>query len=296
MKIRFIFLSFIVSVSASLFLKADCSVSNAVENYDRLLERLEKSQEVKSQEEIKKKDREAALKRWELGFEHENLPALEGTWLISKTTNKRIINPLLTKPISFNYCTSRLPFEKRDFKDKEVIIGSRGPDFFQVNSKYPVTDDVYFDPNQNEEITYQNFGFKAVIDPRDLTYSYTIKLLDHIDNPGLARQLWINGRLNYEYISGRKIVAKGYEVEYTPECMGFVADEIEFVLVKKRDADFGPDGPIPFLEAPAYAETESGLNLITAKDKSSFEPNLFYKPYDSAKDNPKKKPAVPGLW
>lgn len=171
-------------------------------------------------------------KKWILAFEHENLPSLDGNWLVTKKTIKRMNDILLIKPVTFIHANSRLPFEKRDFKDKEVVISSQGPDSFAVRAIYPVTDDVYYDPNQDLEIKYQNFGLKAVIDPKDITYAYTLKLDKPIENPTLARQLWLNGRLNFKYLSSDKIIARGYEVEYTPELAGYLLDEVEFEFVR----------------------------------------------------------------
>lgn len=273
-----------------------------VERYEKVLARLDRQKEQVQKldiEDIEKVQKSKAnqsepYEKWTLGFEHEKFPSLDGTWLLTKITKKRMINPPVTKAITFVSCNSRLPFERRDFEKKEVIISSRGPDSFLINTKYPVTDDVYHDPNKNEDITYKNFGFKAVIDKRDITYAYTLKVLE---NRAYARQLWLNGRLQYEDISPTRIVAKGYEIEYSPECKGFVLDEIKFVLVKANDADFGPDRPIPFLEQPAFAnEYKDITKLDSAKDDSGFKPSSDYKPYDSNKNLLKKKPGVAGLW
>ena len=144
-----------------------------------------------------------------------------------------------------------------------------------------ITKDIYHDPNLNEDIEYHNFGFKGVIDPQDITYAYTLKLNNHKENPTLARQLWLNGKLKFEYISGDKIIAKGYEIEYTPECHGFIRDEIEFQLVKTNNVEEQNNSTLdrfPLLEQPAYAEEIKSENkqlakhLDSAKDKSGFDP------------------------
>ncbi len=199
------------------------AISSPEERYDRILAKLERVKDIQTERE---------KKNWVLTFEHDRLPNLDGTWKLTKKTNKRIGNPILTKPITFVHCTSRLPFEKRDFKEKEVVISSSGPDSFSVMAIYPITDDVYHDPNQKKDIAYQNFGFKGVIRPEDFTYAYTLKLKDYIENPTLSRQLWLNGKLKFKHISGSKIVAKGYEIEYSPECHGFITDEIAFEFEK----------------------------------------------------------------
>ena len=228
------------------------AISSPEERYDRILAKLERVKDIQterekkketteqnkedsSKEKEKKKNKEEAdltPENWVLTFEHDKLPDLNGVWKLTKKTNKRIASPVISKPISFVRCTSRLPFEKRDFEEKDVVISSSGPDSFSVMAIYPVTDDIYHDPNQKKDIVYQNFSFKGVIRPENFTYAYTLKLKDHKENNALARQLWLNGKLKFEHISHSKIVAKGYEIEYTPECRGFVTDEIAFEFEK----------------------------------------------------------------
>ncbi|MBI3591263.1 MAG: hypothetical protein HY094_07815 [Candidatus Melainabacteria bacterium] len=281
----------------TLFSIAICAVfsflpaKSSSEGYDKILERLEK---VQTQENTKEEE----PKTWSLTFEHDKLPKLDGTWILTKTTTKRVVNPLLTKPTTFVHCNSRLPFEKRDFEEKEVVVSSRGPDYFLINSKYPTTKDVYHDPNLNEDIEYHNFSFKAVIDPEDITYAYTLRLNNHKENPALARELWLNGKLKFEYISRNKILAKGYEIEYTPECQGFIRDEIKFQLVKTNAVEeYHENGldKLSLLEQPAYAEDNS-TGLDTAKDRSGFKPSAFYKKIDSTLTPNKKAVKVPGMW
>ena len=213
----------LLTLSTNFFLKAYCGYA---ERYDHLLENTST---------VEKKPLAATSPRHIiLEYEHDNFPSLDGTWLLTKTTLKRKTNPVLQKPHGVLLCNSRLPFEKRDIISKEVVISSQGVDHFVVNAKYPATSDVFFDPNLNKEIKYQNFGFKALIDPIDLTYAYTLKLNNHLENPALSRQLWLNGRLKYELISPVKIIAKGYEAEPTPECDGYILDEVEFTLIKAQ--------------------------------------------------------------
>jgi hypothetical protein len=215
-------------------------VLSSAEEYDHVLARMDKVKEI--QDRNKKEKACFPSKTWDLTFKHDELPNLNGIWLLKKKTVKRKINPVRSQPVTFVHCTSRLPFEKRDFEEKEVVISLTSPNSFTVMAIYPITNDVYHDPNLNKDITYQNFGFKASIRPEDITYAYTLKLKDHVENPTLARQLWLNGKLKFEHISGSKITAKGYEVEYTPECHGFVTDEITFVFEKEKNISGAGEG------------------------------------------------------
>ena len=239
--------------------------------------------------------------RFILTFKHDRFPNLDGTWLLSKYTKRRISNPPLANEITtLERCNPRLPFEKRDFANKEVVVSAQGPDFFVVNAKHPITTEKYLDSYKNKEVEHQNFGFKAVLDPDNITYAYTLKLQDFMKNPNYSRQIWLNGKLNFEHISPKKIVAKGYETEYSPECRGFPLDEVEFVFTRGDKGDFGPERPEVFFEQPVYA-ADILPHLDSAKDRSGFKPSLNYRPYDSLKDESKKikfkkKPAVPGLW
>ena len=284
----YIFLSYLLL--SQLYLP---SFAGTVEKYDRILARLEKAKQVKESDKTTDK-KETAAKQVILGYENSKLPNLNGTWKLTRKTKKRMISPVISEPIVFTPCSARLPFEKRDFKNKEVIITSQGIDFYHVFTKEPVTTDVYYDPNQKKEIRYQNFEFKAVIDPEDLTYAYTTKVSAHLTKPTLARQLWLNGRLEYKKISKRKIVTEGYEVEYTPECHGFLLDEVEFTLSREKEGDFGPEEPEILLEQPVIANHEPifpeeeeiigenrNVPLDSAKDNSGIELVKDYKPYDS---------------
>ena len=317
-KISKIFIYFILI----LFSTAPPAYSISTGRYDNILLKMEKQKVQNNTSEIKPRS-------WALTFKHDTLPNLDGIWLVSKTTTKRKINPVLTKPISFVHCNSILPFEKRDFLNKEVVINSRGSDFFVISARYAITTDSFFDPNQNTVIEYDNFGLKGVIDPEDLTYAYTLKLKDFLGHRTLARQLWLKGKLKYDSISNDRITAKGYEIEYTPECQGWVMDEIEFVLVKTKEFKDAYGGAIarklPIFEQPAYADEVPQLPkalsdsakdkpgifeqpayagevphlpkvlLDSAKDKSGIEASSKYKPFDSSKSKG-KTPSVPGMW
>ena len=281
-----------------LFIGSSLPAFSLTQTYDQVLARMERVKEIKDQ---KKKEKTCPLvnKNHELTFEHERLPNLNGIWKVKKKTSKRIANPVLSRPITFVHCTSRLPFEKRDFEDKEVVISLTSPNSFNVMAIYPITDDIYHDPNQNKDIIYQNFSFKASIRPEDITYAYTLRLKDHIENRTLSRQLWLNGKLQLEHISGSKIIGKGYEIEYTPECHGFVTDEVTFEFDKERNISGAGEGIVAmsFLIEQAANAAEPGvpdenksMNLESAKDRSGFEPNKNYKPDDN------KNIKIPGLW
>ncbi len=334
----------------------------SLEGYDKVLAKLEKAKEVQleqekeslkqnkarepeqddniiidetaiddtipSEESLIEEDNSKKPKGWTLTFDHDQLPNLNGIWVLKKKTVKRLINPVLSRPITFEHCTSRLPFEKRDFEDKEVVISLTNPNSFTVRALYPITEDVYNDPNQKKDIVYQNFDFKAVIRPEDITYAYTLKLKDLLDNPSLTRQLWLNGKLHFDHISGSKIKATGYEIEYTPECHGFVTDEIAFEFEKERTLSGDGEGIVPrsfLIEQAANAaelHTPGDGSLVpepndipnenkslpevldSAKDKSGFEASNDYKPANITEELSKeqtkkdyaKKLKVPGMW
>jgi|GEM_PF-3459942 len=230
------------------------------------------------------------VKRY-LTFEHEKLPNLDGTWFLNKTFKKRL-NPdiFLKKPITFYHCASEMPIQNLDIVNKRVQLNARGIDFFAINPKYPNTKDIYYDGISKKDLNYVNFGFKGEVDAYDLTYAYTLKTDNHItDNLTNTRQLQLHGRLNYETISGNLIIAKGYEVKESPECRGFIVDEIEIRLVR-ADGESGGEGKgIPLLEQPAYAKDQApdpGLQFDSARDKSGID----------ASSNYNKKGGVPGMW
>lgn len=313
MKTKSIILLIAIFFLASVNLSAKSTALEVVEKYDQILARLdakkirEKNYDLEEidQAQNKKQTREP-YKISTITFDHDKFPNLEGTWLVSRTTVKRLNQPYITEPSAFIHCNSVIPFEIRDFKDKEVIISARGPDFFVVNAKHPLTQDVYNDPDRKQELTYFNFGFKAVIDPRDLTYAYTPKLDNYMANFPRSRQLWLNGKLQYRAIGPGRIVARGYEVEYSPKCTGFLLDEVEFVFNKYKDGDFEPKKPrkLPFLEQPAYAEPEEIISerksmppLDSAKDRSGFQASNEYKLLDTTELRPAPKGTnVPGMW
>lgn len=221
----------------------------------------------------------------------ENLPRLDGIWKLKKETVKRF-DPYLIKPVTFIHCNSRFPTEIYDF-EKEVVINEGEFPYFNLRTKYPVTYHDYYDATKNKDIEYGNFGFKAAIDPEDITFAYTLKRTDYLNDREHARQVWFNGKVYYESISANRIEARGYEIIHSPECEGYLRDEVRIVLVRRGPVP--PEGPgIGTKEVPTLPP------LISAKDKSDFEPNPEYEPFDSIKDilkpggpNPMN---VPGLW
>ena len=210
-----ILLLVLILFSNSFFLQA---LSNA-ERYDRVLEKVDT----------------AKNKTWILSFEHEKLPVLNGTWVIKKKATKRI-ETHLSKPISHVHCNSRLPFEERPF-EKEIVISPHGQDFFVFRPLYPASQDTFWDLNKVNKVEYQNFGFKGVIIPEEITYVYSLKLINQIENPALAKELLFKGKLKFESISPGRITGKGFEIEYTPECVGSVRDLIEFEMFRKDEQE-----------------------------------------------------------
>lgn len=242
----------------------------------------------------KKEDEKINATTRYLSFEHDKLPNLNGTWFLTKRTIKRL-NPdiILKQPTTFAFCTARMPIENKDIVNKKILVNARGIDFFVFDPKFPNTKDIYHDPNQEKDIEYINFGFKGEVDAFDLTYAYTLKTNNHIeDNPTLARQLILNAKLEYKLLSNNVIIAKGWEKQESPECHGFVLDEVEVKLVRVGGED-GGDGRLPakpLFEQPAYAADKSpepGLQFDSAKDKSKI---------DATSDYHTKGKSVPGMW
>lgn len=213
------------------------------EGYDKVLARLDrlnkekksdiKEQEVENKEQkTENKEQESEyLKRLVLTFEHEKLPRLDGVWILRKRAVKRT-GTYITKPVTGVQCGSRLPIEERPF-EKQIVISPQGQDYFVLRSLYPATQDTYSDLTNTKQVEYQNYGFKGLINPGELSYAYTLNLANHLENPAFARQLRLKGKLIFESVSKDKITGTGYEIEYTPECRGFVKDEIVFELVKR---------------------------------------------------------------
>lgn len=309
-------------ISLSIFLLAICFLpafgedETPTESYDNILATLDRTKETQIENQNREEEQteenqrtddepgqvEISTDNYIFTFDHDRLPNLNGVWIVKRKTLKRIINPVLSKPITFKHCTTILPFEKRDFEEKQVVIAENGPNSFGVMALYPITDDVYYDPNLDNTFIYQNFLFKAEIRPEDLTYAYTPKLHEPIENAPRARQMWLNGKLQYEHISGSKIKARGWEVLYTPACHGYVVDEVEMEFDKDHNIK-GPDEGIIamsfLIEQAAQASPGEGaepydipdeykpMNLDSAKEKKPLEPIKKY----SGKSN-----LVPGLW
>ena len=295
----------IISALAFAVYTSNNPALSVIHSYDKILNRLEKSGDSERQGENDNEEEERKKVKEIMRFEHDKFPSLDGEWKVKRTTKKRMITPVVSKPISFKHCTLVIPFEKRDFEEREVIITTVGNDLFHIFPKHPVEKNIYTDPNKEKEIVYNNFGFKGVIDGMDLTYAYTIKLDDYYENPTLAKQVWLNGRLEYDKVSSGKIIAKGYEVEYTPECRGFIVDEIEFVMVKTRGRHGKDEGDSLFMQ-PAYAdesyipeeiqEMDIFPKTMESAEGPSFEPSKDYTPIDTAEPKPGRGKLVPGMW
>jgi len=208
----------ILLLSSNLFTPA---LSNA-DKYDKILANMERAQSSELR----------AKKTWTITFEHEKLPTLDGVWILKKKATKRKELALL-KPYTRIHCNSRLPSYENAI-EKEVVLSPQGPDFFVFKAIYPATKDQYLDSGQTQNLEYQNYGFKGVLIPEEITYTYTLKLTDHIQHRGFPRQLFLQGRLFLENVTNNKITAKGYENIYTPECHGYVTDLIEFELIRKN--------------------------------------------------------------
>ncbi|MBI2995099.1 MAG: hypothetical protein HYY52_00100 [Candidatus Melainabacteria bacterium] len=191
--------------------------STSIDRYDNLLNKLDNLQ---------------AKKTLVLTFQHDELPVLDGTWILKKKSIKRIEAPL-RQPMTHSLCNSRLPF-KEDQIEKEIILSSRGQDFFVFRSIYPATVDTYLNLTKTKTAQYQNSSLKGVVIPEEITYAYTLKLINHLENPAYVRQLFYRGKIITKSISRDRISGEGYEIEYTPECQGFVRNEIVFEMIKQN--------------------------------------------------------------
>lgn len=218
-----------ILLNTILFLSSLCvpAFSNA-DKYDKILARLESKKNLSAQHSALSTEK----RKWVLTFEHERLPILDGVWTMNKRAVKRKELTLI-KPKTGIYCNSRLPSYENLF-EKEVVLSPQGQDFFVFKSLYPVSKDGYLDAPKIRNLEYQNYGFKGVIIPEEITYVYTLKLANPIENPNYQRQLWFQGRLFLENVSENKITGKGYENISTPECHGYVTDLIEFELTRKN--------------------------------------------------------------
>ncbi|MBI1859194.1 MAG: hypothetical protein HYR97_08810 [Candidatus Melainabacteria bacterium] len=304
----------------------------SAERYDKILEALEN--ETPLQEEIITDNNHLPPS---VG---EDLPTLNGIWIFKKTTERRI-QPALIIPVHNTFCNATLPIDKWDF-ERKVVINEQHPGHFTIRNLYPANYDIYAFPREkdivysshiyksdkgnvysddnSEDIVYQNYGFKGVIDPENLTYSYSLRLANHSENQNLARDISFSARVNYDMLSARHIVAKGYETYYTPICHGFVRDDItlEFKKIKSfknREDTIEANGPITIeddimVDIPEVKNTfpKSFYTLKdfdTAKDKSGFTPSPQYGPIDNttsqpiaagSKESPAPKVKVPGMW
>lgn len=313
-----LFAVFIVSFSPAL---------STAERYDQILKELEEGpKEIKTYQDMLPPS------------QGEKIPKLSGIWILKKTTIRRM-QPALIVPVHNTFCNAVLPIDKWDF-ERKVVISEQVPGKFVIRNLHPHTFDVYEFPRErdivyssdkrnsypdlnSDSIIYQNFGFKGVIDPEDLTYSYTLRLVNFRENQNLAREIWFRSRVNYEKVSGRYIEAKGYETYETPWCHGFVRDDVKIQLKKiksfeEKDNSILANAPIVFEEDisvdipevknrfPSSYKTLKAFD--SAKDKSGFKPNPKYEPIDtttlpkyiksdkSTKPEPMPKVKVPGMW
>lgn len=225
-KLTFILLitTFFISISA---VKAD------YEKYDKVLARLEKIKAIETSEleGEKNKKENTPVEKWVLTFDNDKLMQLNGTWVFRKKVKKRA-DTVLRKSFTQVSCNHRIPFAQRPF-EKDVVISAQGVDQFAVRAIYPATYDTHYDLTKTQSVQYQNFGLKGIITEDGFSYTYTTKIVNNSENPAFLRQMLFKGNLKTEKITPRKITGKGYEVEYSPECIGSVRDEVEFELVRK---------------------------------------------------------------
>ena len=230
---------FFLFVFSAAYLPA---LATDVEKYERILARLDTKQKQEYQkDDIEEIDQqlnhdnkeEKKLKKWYLTFEHENIPNLDGVWTFKKKSVKRINAPLIA-PKSRANCNSRIPFSE-NILEKDVIVSARGIDHFVIRPLEIISESNHVNLTETNEADYQNFDFKGSVIPGEVSYGYVLKLVNNTENPAFARQVRFNGKVIFEKVSGRKIEGKGYEIEYSPECLGFVRDEIEFEMTKKDE-------------------------------------------------------------
>ena len=221
---------FFLFVFSAAYLPA---LATDVEKYERILARLDTDIEEVDQQLNQDKKEEKKLKKWYLTFEHENIPNLDGIWTFKKKSVKRVSVPLIN-PKSRANCNSRIPFSE-NILEKDVIVSARGIDHFVFKPLEIISESNHVNLTETNEADYQNFDFKGSVIPGEVSYGYVLKLVNNIENPAFARQLRFKGKIVFEKVSGRKIEGKGYEIEYTPECLGFVRDEIEFEMTKKDE-------------------------------------------------------------
>jgi len=233
---------FFLFVFSTAYLPA---LATDVEKYERILARLDTNIEEVDQQLNQDNKEGEKLRKWYLTFEHENMPNLDGIWTFKKKSVKRVSVPLIN-PKSRANCNSRIPFSE-NILEKDVIVSARGIDRFVIKPLEIISESNHVNLTETNEADYQNFDFKGSVIPGEISYGYVLKLVNNIENPAFARQVRFNGKIIFEKISGRKIEGKGYEIEYSPECLGFIRDEIEFEMTKKdelakeEDADVKPE-------------------------------------------------------
>ena len=222
--------------------------------------------------------------------EGQHFPDLNGIWIMKKETTGRR-EPSLIIPVKNTFCLQRLPLDDWNFEREVVLSDEEFPGKFSVRPLYVETRDIYYNPNNGLELNEQNFNFKAELDPEDITYAYTLRLANFIENPTNVRDVWMSARLYYEHVSKNFIKGKGYEVIWSPECHGFILDFIKVELTRMQL----PAIKLPFVSpTPEFSEIPPAFEKLkdfdTVKDKSDFEPAPVYEPLEGI------NVPIPGLW
>ena len=195
--------------------------------------------------------------------------SIEGTWIFKKKTLRRSDITLIV-PVRRTVCNARIPDEANGF-EKKVILRKEGKDHFVIRPIEPISIHKYHNSKYKDDITYENFGFKAVLDPENLTFAYNMKNLDYLEKQNRARQVWYNGKIFYQEITPFVIKGRGYEIVQTPECMGFFKDEIEFELIRTDIGDMGKDKKDTALSRAGKEETNKMFDEL-ANQKDDFNP------------------------
>lgn len=229
--------------------------------------------------------------------ETKKLPDLSGVWVFKKRTIDSF-QPRLFVPIGRWDCNHRFPYELMDF-EREIIISPGGKVHYDIRPYHAVTYQTYPNPTYMDEQTYENFGFKGVIDPENTTFVYTLKYLNHINDDTRVRELNYHGKFFYDHISKNKVSGIGYEIKSTNQCHGFKIDQVRIELVKIKDC-CGEDGKSEIANIPAVKELNPNSQL---KRKYNIPPDSFIPAdqyeYDSTYGNMEEDSVgsnVAGMW
>lgn len=229
----------------------------------------------------------------------KSFPRLEGTWSLRKKTIKNGYRSTL-KHVTHKQCSSVFPYDYKDF-EKKVVIDHEGHEYYSIRSLTPVSYHEYIYRDKSQQTVYENYGFNAIIDPENLTFAYTIKNKHHLLQPNRARQIWFKGKVFYDKITPNYIHATGYEVKYSPECLGYITDEIEleFRKVRSKRTAYVASLPNKKYDNAIYTltddESSKATNLVdfpkdSAKGKSDFMPSAKFAELDGTGT------LVPGMW